>query len=123
MAKLTEAARQARITAYRDTLKQKLAHRLIDTKKPEFANLKSDKGKPMSSLNGEIILEIDQYPDGRLRGVISANPDDLAAMLPDIKADTTNKMGWKKHLDIFKAEDKDILEGVTNPLPEEYESV
>jgi len=125
MANLTPTARQARITAYRDGLKQKLAHRLIDTKKAEFADLYADKNpaKKMSSLNGEIILEKDLYPDGTLRGVVSVNPDDLAAILPDIKKDIDDKMGWKKYLDKFKAEGVDILAGITDPQPSEYEVV
>jgi len=123
MANLSEAARQARIAAHRDTLKQKLAHRLIDTKVPAFADLIADKNpnKPMDSLNGEIILERDLAADGSLKGVVSVHPDALACMLPDIKADTQDKMGWKKHLDKFRAEGKDILVGVAQPSPTEYE--
>lgn len=125
MANLTSAARQTRITAYRDGLKLKLADRLIDTKKAAFADLIGDKNpkKPMSSLNGEIILERDLAEDGSLKGVVSVHPDALAAILPDLKADTLDKMGWKKHLDKFKAEGKDILAGVADPQPSEYEVV
>lgn len=125
MANLTDTAKQARITAYKDTLRQKLADRLIDTKKAAFADLYADKNpnKPMSSLNGDIILERDLAADGSLKGVVSVHPDALAAMLPDIKADTTDKMGWKKHLDKFKAEGVDILSGVANPSPSEFEVV
>ena len=123
MAKLTEVARQARVIAYKDSLKTKLAKRLIDTGKPEFADLFADKNpaKKMDSLNGEIILERDLYPDGTLRGVVSVNPDDLAAMLPDIKKDSDNKMGWKKHLDKFAAEGIDIITGVADSRASEYE--
>lgn len=125
MTNLTSAARQARIAAYKDSLKQKLAHRLIDTTKPAFADLYADKNpaKKMSSLNGEIILEKDLYPDDTLRGVVSINPDDLAAILPDIKADSSDKMGWKKHLDKFKAEGVDILADITAPQSSEYEAI
>ncbi len=123
MANLTEAAKQARITAYRDSLKIKLSHRIIDTGKPAFTDLIADKDpkKPMSSLNGEIILEKDLYPDGSLRGVVSVHPDALAAMLPDILADTNDAMGWKKHLDKFKAEGVDLLARVPDPKPGDYE--
>jgi len=125
MPKLTEAAKQARITAYRDTLKTRLAHRLIDTKKAAFVDLIADKNpkKPMDNLNGEIILERDLAKDGSLKGVVSVHPDALAAMLPDIKTDTTDKMGWKKHLDKFNAEGKDILIGVADPQSSEFEVV
>ncbi len=125
MANLTSAARLARITAYKDTLKQKLADKIIDTKKDAFADLIADKNpkKPMSSLNGMIVLERDLAEDGSLKGVVSVHPDDLASMLPDIKADTLNKMGWKKHLDKFKAEGKDILANVADPQLNEYSSV
>lgn len=124
MANLSQIAKQARIIAYSNTLKQRLSDRLIDTKKAAFADLIADKNpkKPMSSLNGEIILERDLAADGSLKGVVSVNPDDLAAMLPDIKTDTQDKMGWKKHLDKFKAEGKDILAGVANPQASEYEA-
>ncbi len=123
MANLTSAAKQARIAAYKNGLKLKLAHRLIDTKNVAFADLIADKNpkKPMSSLNGEIILERDLAEDGSLKGVVSVHPDALASMLPDIKVDTTNKTGWKKHLDKFTAEGKDILVGVASPQPSEYE--
>ena len=125
MPNLTEAAKQARIATYKPTLLAKLAHRVIDTKKPDFADLIADKNpkKPMDSLNGEIILERDLAEDGSLKGVVSVHPDALASMLPDIKADTQDKMGWKKHLDRFKAEGKDILAGVSNPKSSEYEAV
>jgi len=125
MANLSGTAKQARITAYKDGLKSKLAHRLIDTKNVAFADLIADKNpnKPMSSLNGEIILERDLAEDGSLKGVVSVNPDALASMLPDIKADTTDKMGWKKHLDKFQAEGVNILTGVADPQPGEFEVV
>jgi len=121
---LNGTARQARIAAYKNKVKQKLANKIIDTSKPEFADLVSDRGQPMSSLNGAIILERDLGEDGRLRGVVSIDVDDLAAILPDLKNDTENKSGWKKHLDKFKAEGIDVdglLADVTDPDSSEYE--
>jgi len=121
---LNGTARQARIAAYKNKVKQKLANKIIDTSKPEFADLVSDRGQPMSSLNGEIILERDLREDGSLKGVVSVNPDDLAAILPDLKNDTENKSGWKKHLDKFKAEGIDIdglFKDVADPTPDELE--
>lgn len=125
MVNLTETAKRARIKAYGDTLKYKLTDKLIDTKKAGFADLIADKNpkKPMDSLNDEIILERDLAEDGSLKGVVSVHPDTLSAMLPDIKVDTEDKMGWKKYLDKFKAEGKDILAGVADPQPSEYEVV
>lgn len=120
MPKLTEAGRQARIADYRSGLLQKLSGRVINTR-TTHADLVSDQGKPMASLDGEIILEKDLYPDGKLRGVVSVHPDALAAILPDIKADKDNRMGWKRHLDKFKAEGVDITAGVSDPQPSEYE--
>lgn len=123
MANLTSVAKQARIIAYGNGLKLKLADKIIDTKRAEFADLYADgnPAKKMESLNGEIILERDLAEDGSLKGIVSVHPDALASMLPDIKADTLNKMGWKKHLDKFKAEGKDILIGVADPHSDEYE--
>jgi len=161
MAILNEAAKQARITAYKDKVKQKLASRIIDTDKPEFADLIANvpsipvlakqltklvgqdckesaalevlkalpeiaidllRLKTMTSLNGAILLERDLRDDGRLKGVVSGDVDDLASILPDIKTDTENKLGWKKWLDMFFAEGlPDILEGVADPTPDEYD--
>lgn len=122
---ISQVARQARITKYRDKLKQKLAGRIIDTSKPEFADLIADRNpfKPMSSLNGAIILERDLREDGSLKGVRSVDVDDLAAMLPELKKDKDNKTGWKKHLEKFKAEGIDILKDISiaDPTPDEYE--
>lgn len=125
MAILNQAARQTRITAYKDKIEQKLAGKIIDTSKPEFADLIADRNpnKPMSSLNGAIILERDLRVDGSLKGVISADVDDLAAMLPDLKKDTEDKTGWKKYLDKFKADGVDLLQeiSIADPTPDEYE--
>lgn len=125
MAKINEVARQARITAYKSEILTKLAGKIIDTSKPEFSDLIADKDpdKPMSSLNGEIILERDLREDGSLKGVISVHPDALAAMLPELKNDTEDKGGWKKHLDKFKADSVDLLQeiNIADPTPDEYE--
>ncbi|MBA7475665.1 hypothetical protein ES707_11037 [subsurface metagenome] len=121
---INKVARLARIGAYKNKVKQKLASRIIDTSKPEFADLIANKDpqKLMSSLNGEIILERDLNTDGSLRGVVSVSVDDLASMLPDLKKDTEDKGGWKKHLDKFKAEGlEDILKDVADPTPDEFE--
>lgn len=122
---ISQVARQARITKYSEKVKQKLAGRIIDVDKPEFADLIADRNpnKPMSSLNGAIILERDLREDGSLKGVVSVDVDDLAAMLPDLKKDKDNKTGWKKHLDKFKAEGIDILKDISiaDPTPDEYE--
>ncbi len=122
---LSQVARQARIIKYKDKVKQKLASRIIDTNKPEFADLIADRNpkKLMTSLNGAIILERDLREDGSLKGVVSIDVDDLAAMLPDLKKDKDNKTGWKKHLDKFKAEGIDILKSISiaDPTPDEYE--
>lgn len=121
MTDLNEEARQARITAYKSDLEQKLKPKLIDTKKKKFSDLVNDRGRPVESLNGQIILGRDLTEDGKLKGVMSAGLDDLAAILPDIKVDVNNKTGWKKHLDRWKSEGIDILEGVADPMPDEYE--
>lgn len=124
MARINKVARQARITAYRNKVKQKLASRIIDTSKPEFANLIADKdpNKLMSSLNGAVLLELDLREDGSLKGVVSIDVDNLASILPDLKNDPENKKGWKKHLDKFKAEGlDDILKDVADPTPDEFE--
>lgn len=125
MAILNQVAKQARITAYKNKVKQKLASKIIDTSKPEFSDLfaNRDPKQPMSSLNGEIILERDLREDGSLKGVVSVSPDALAAMLPDLKNDTEDKAGWKKHLDKFKAEGVDLLQeiSVADSTPDEYE--
>ena len=123
MAILNHTARQARIATYKPGIITKLAGKIIDTGKPEFADLKSDKGKPMSSLNGEIILERDLRPDGSLKGVISVHPDNLAAILPELKNATLDKTGWKKHLDQFKVDGVDLLQeiSIADPTPDEYE--
>lgn len=124
MAKLTEVARQARITTHRDKVLTKLGYRIIDVSKPAFADLYADgnPAKKMESLNGAVILERDLYPDGRLKGVVSVDVPDLAALLPDIKMDTTNVMGWKKHVDKFIAEGvTNLFDGVPDPQPSEYE--
>lgn len=124
MPKLTPAARQARIQALLPTVLTRLSHRVIDTAKPAFTDLYADgnPAKRMDSLNGAIILERDLYSDGRLRGVVSVDVDDLAAILPDLKADTTNKTGWKKHMDRFAIEGVDLLAGVPDPQPSEYDT-
>lgn len=123
MPTLTPVARQARIQAYKATVLTRLAHRVIDVSKPGFVDLYADGDpkKKIASLNGAIILERDLYPDGRLRGVVSVDADDLAAMLPDLKADTLDATGWKKHLDRFAIEGVDLLAGIPAPLASEYE--
>lgn len=124
MATLNQVARQARIIAYKDKVRQKLATIIIDTSKPEFADLIANRNpnKPMSSLNGAIILERDLREDGSLKGVVSIDVDDLAAMLPELKNDTEDKAGWKKYLDQFQAEGLDsILADVADLTPDEYE--
>lgn len=119
---LNEVARQARIVTYRAKIQQKLASKIIDTGKPEFADLVNDKGVPMSSLNGEILLRKDFRADGTLEGVVSVSPDNLAAMLPDIKVDIDNRTGYNKKLDEWKEEGlEDILKDVVDPTPDEYE--
>lgn len=119
---LNELAKQARVATYKDKIKQKLASLIIDTSKPEFADLVNDKGIPMSSLNGEIILKRDLKADGTLEGVTSVSPDILAAMLPELKGDTENKLGYNKKLDEWKAEGlEDILKDVADPTSDEYE--
>jgi len=120
MRKPNDNARQARIGAYKARLAQKLAAKMIDTGKPEFADLVSNRGKPMSPLNGAVIIKRDKRDDGSLRGVVSVDLVDLAAMLPDIKVDPGNETGWKKQTEEWKAEGIDILEGVADPAPDEY---
>lgn len=124
MPKLTPAARQARIQLLKATVLTRLAHRVIDVSQPAFSDLYADgnPAKQMATLNGVIILERDLYPDGRLRGVVSIDADDLAAALPDIKADTQDKTGWKRHLDKFAAEGVDLLAGVPDPQASEYDT-
>jgi len=125
MAILNQVARQARIAAYKPGVTTKLAGKIIDTNKPEFADLfaNRDPKQPMSSLNGEIILERDLREDGSLKGVVSVHPDALAAMLPELKSDTEDKAGWKKHMDKFKADGVDLLQeiNIADPTPDEYE--
>ncbi len=124
MAVLSTAARKTRITAYKSKMLQRLESKVIDTNKPEFADLKTNAGKLMSSLGGEIILERDLRQDGSLRGAYSVSPDALAAMLPDIKVDTANVSGWKRHLDRWRGEGIDVdglFTGVADPRPDEYE--
>ena len=123
MAILNQIARQKRIAAYKDKVKRKLASKIINTGKRAFADLFADGNprKKMTSLNGAILLERDLREDGSLKGVVSIDIDDLAAMLPDLKKDTKNKSGWKKHLDRWKAEGIDVLKGVADPTPDEYE--
>lgn len=122
--RINKVARLARVVAYKNKVKQELAGKIIDTSKPEFADLVSDQGKPMSSLNGAIILERDLREDGSLKGVISVDVDDLAAMLPELKKDTSNKTGWKKHLDQFRHDGIDVdglFKDVADPTPDELE--
>lgn len=121
MARLNAVAKANRIARYKLGMANKLAHHVIDTDKPEFSDLVTDKGKKMTGLNGAIILGIDLREDGSLKGVVSVDVDDLASILPDIKADTEDKMGWGKHLTMFKAEGVNILEGVDDPTPDEFD--
>ena len=116
---IRQVARQARITAYRDSLLQKLASRVIDIGKPRFKELEVIEG--IEVRNGEILLEIEHFPDGSLKGFHAVDIDDLAQRLPDIKVDTEDRMGWKKWLDMLNAEGINILEGVDDPRPNEYE--
>lgn len=126
MSKINLVARQARITKYKDKVKAKLSSRIVDFSKAEFCDLIADRNpdKPMISLNGAIILERDLREDGSLKGVVSVDVDDLAAMLPDLKKDTEDKTGWKKHLDKLKEEGIDInglFKDVAEPTADEYE--
>jgi len=121
MVRLSNAARVARISKNKPLVLSKLAHRIIDIEKPEFEDLVTNKGKKMEPLNGTIILDRDLREDGSLRGVLGVDVDDLAAILPDIKVDTEDKLGWAKHLAEFQAEGVDILEGVDDPTQDEYD--
>ncbi len=119
---ITKAAKETRIARYKDDVKRKMSKMIADTAKAGFKDLKTDKGKPMYTLNGEIILERDWWPDGRLKGVVSVHPDALAAMLPELKNDIDDKMGYKKYLDKWRSDGvEDIFEGVADPTPDEYE--
>jgi len=117
---LKETAKQTRIAAYKSNLKSLLADDIIDTSLAEFADLKSEHGKPMSSLNGEIILQRDVDANGKLKGVISIHPDILATILPDIKADPIGT-GWNKYIANYNAKGKNILNGVADRQANEYE--
>jgi len=121
VARLNKAAEEARIAAYKGGLQQKLASNIIDVSKPDFTDLVTDKGKPMASLDGQVILKRDLREDGSLKGVIAVELDDLSTILPDVKADTEDKMGWRKHIDRWSAEGIDVLEGVADPQPGDYE--
>jgi len=121
MARLSKIARTNRIANNRQKVLDRLSHRIINTDKPGFVDLVSSKGKKMTGLNGAIILERDFREDGRLKGVISIDVDDLASILPDIKLDTEDKTGWAKHLAVFQADGVDILEGVDDSTPDEFE--
>jgi len=121
MARLNAVAKAARIAKNKAGVASKLAHRIVDTDNPEFADLVTEKGKKMTGLNGAIILGKDLREDGSLKGVFSVDVDDLASMLPDIKADIEDKMGWGKHRAVFEAEGINILEGVDDPTPDEFD--
>jgi len=121
---INKTARQNRIVAYKDKVKAKLAKKIVDFSKKEFCDLISDRNpdKPMVSLNGAIILERDLREDGSLKGVVSVDVDDLAAMLPELKKDTEDKAGWKKHLDKFREDGIDVsglFKDVADPRPDE----
>ena len=124
MPRLNEAAKTARITKYRPQIQQRLSRHIIDCDVPAFDHLRNDKGEKMESLNGCVLLELHLAEDGSLKGVISADIDDLASILPNIKKDRqdgTDVVGWKKHLDMFETAGDDILTGVLDPTPDEEE--
>jgi len=121
MPEINEQAKQNRVAAYANTIRTKLASKVIDVGKPEFADLKSDRGELLSGLNGEILIRKHIGDDGKLKGVISVAVEALASRLPDIKVNPDNTLGWKKNVNDWKAEGIDILEGVADPEPEEYE--
>ena len=121
MARLNKVVKEARIAAYKGGLQQKLASKIIDVSKPDFADLVTDKGKPIASLDGQVILGRDLAEDGHLKGVMAVELDDLASILSDIKVDTEDKMGWRKHIDRWNAEGIDALEGVADPQLGDYE--
>lgn len=121
MPKPNKVAREARISQYKPNLLQQMEKLIIDVKKDEFKHLKSDSGQLMDSLNGSILLAEDYDDAGKLRGVNSVEVDALASMLPDLKADTDDKMGWEHWLQDFQALGINILEGVDDPTPDEYE--
>lgn len=123
MPKPNIVARESRITKYKPKLLQQMdgVGRIIDVKKDEFKHLKSDSGQLMDSLNGSILLAEDYDGTGKLRGVNSVEVDDLASLLPDIKKDTDDLMGWGHWLQDFQAQGINILEGVDDPTPDEYE--
>ncbi len=121
MPKVNQAAKATRIQKYRAGALQKLAIHVIDCDKPEFAHLVNDQGMKMASLNGAILLEVDYREDGTLKGVISVDADDLAVILPEVKVDQQDETGWKKHIDRWSAEGINILAGVDDPTPDEFE--
>lgn len=117
---LTAQAKMARIERYSTSLRQKLSKRLIDTGKADFNHLRNDKGQPMTSLDGSILLGLDYFPNGSLRGVKSIDVSDLASILPDVKVDVEDKTGMLKYLQQFSNEDIDILSDVDEPKEDEY---
>lgn len=123
MSKPNKVARELRIAKYKPKLVQQMeiAGRIIDVKKKAFKHLKSVSGQLMTSLNGSILLAEDYDDAGQLRGVNSVEVDDLASMIPDLKTDTEDQMGWGHWLQDFLAQSVNILEGVDDPTPEEYE--
>lgn len=88
---------------------------IIDKNNPEF-------GYVPATLNGEILLEVDRYENGNIKGFITIPKEDLCKKMKDrfndlsevpsefhnmtflayIKADVDDKTGHKKYMQIFK---------------------
>ena len=112
--RLKTSVRVQRVSQYKASLLDKLKDYVINNKKSGCKDVPK-------SLNGEILLERHIH-QGKVTGFVTAHPDDLATILPDIKKVSANKMGWKRWRDKFLVErSADIIEGVDDPGPDDYE--
>jgi len=93
-------------------VRMKLGEKIIDKRKAEWKakmpNVDGQEVEIPGSLDGEVMLEVDKDPDGRVRGWITISTEDLARLVGFWRAGNPVDPTWRKKLDEWKAEGIDL---------------
>jgi len=87
-----------------EELRSKLSKHVIDKSKPEWCakmkNVDDEEVEIPPTLDGQVLLEIDEDEKGKVRGFITIAVEDLAKQWDIV----LTSPAWKKYVDKWKAE-------------------